>query len=143
MEAARNLSLFAPLLLRPTGEYHAHLDRARCAADRTHPEAARHLGLFAERLRGLGPEELDELHRETFTLADQAALGDAAAAFLKPGERDAMRMLPVFERLLPSLAEMRNPFTLLFKALCCLLIEPGASVRPVAAAVHPSSAESE
>jgi len=39
-----------------------------------------------------------------------------------PDGRRAVLALPVFEQLLPSLAAVRNRFTLLFKALCCLLI---------------------
>jgi nitrate reductase assembly molybdenum cofactor insertion protein NarJ len=144
MDSPFNARLLAPLVTRPTADYHASIETARRAAAPAHPEAARHLGLFGDRLRDLAADELDELYRETFTLADQTALCDAAAVFLAAGpEGSAVAALPVFERLLPSLAEMRNPFTLLFKALCCLLIA-GGTRRPVSAAfVHQSFLESE
>lgn len=144
MEAPFNLRMLAPLVTRPTADYHARVERARRAVAAASPEAARHLGLFADRLKDLAPDELDELFRETFTLSDQASLAEAAGVFLSaPDGRLAATALPVFERLLPSLASMRNPFTLLFKALCCVVIARSAGTPPVAALVPRSSSESE
>jgi len=144
MHAPFNLRLLAPLVTRPAADYHARLDRARAEAATPHPEAARHMGLFGDRLTDLTTEELDELYRETFTSAEQAALADAAELFVagSDGHR-AVLALPVFEQLLPSLAAARNPFTLLFKALCCLLIAEGLGTPFTGSFVHRSSSEAE
>jgi len=140
MEAPFSLRLLAPLVSRPSADYQARLECARRSTAGSYPEAARHLGLFRDRLKDLAPDELEELYRETFTLSDQAELAEAAGVFLRaPDGREAMTALPVFERLLPSLAAVRNPFTLLFKALCCLLIGESVGALPVAASVHQSS----
>jgi nitrate reductase assembly molybdenum cofactor insertion protein NarJ len=130
MDVAFDLRLAAPLVKQPTPAYHAQLERARLAAG-SHVDASRDFGRFAERLKDLAVDELEELYRETFAPADRGALADAAALFESAGPTGAATAaLPVFERLLPSLAADRNPFTLLFKALCCLLIARSAAARP-------------
>jgi len=134
-----DLRLLAPLVSRPGADYQASLEVARRHCAGPHPEAARHLGLFEDRLRELAPDELEELFRETFAPADQAALADAAGALLD-GQNGARR-LAVLERLLPSLAAARNPFTLLFRALCCLLIAEAVPAGAVALVRSASDSE--
>jgi nitrate reductase assembly molybdenum cofactor insertion protein NarJ len=116
-----DLRLLRPLVVSPGPHYGADLERARAEATRHHLEAARHLGLFDERLRDLAPDELEELYRETFSPAEQAALAGAAGAMAgSPASAEAA--LAVLERLLPRLSVERNPYAPLFKAICCLLI---------------------
>lgn len=113
-----NARLVADLLRPPGPEYLAHLEAVTRVSS---GEASRHFGLFADRVRDLTTEELQEVYRESFAPADAAALEAAAEglALAAPATEHVLRRL---QELLPTLEARRNPFALLFKATCCYLL---------------------
>ena len=118
-----DVDLLAALLRPPDERYLALVERARLEAVPIAPEAARHLQHFAERVRALDEAELEELYRESFLPADAVALRHAADQMRQWG---GGRALPVLERLLGPLEAARNPFAVLFKAICFALPAPDA-----------------
>jgi nitrate reductase assembly molybdenum cofactor insertion protein NarJ len=132
---ALNARLVADLLRPPTGDYLAQLE----AAARVSPgEASRHFGLFADRVRDLTTEELQEVYRESFAPAETAALAAAAEglALPAPATEHVLRRL---QDLLPPLEARRNPFALLFKATCCYLLACDRKAPPAPDPAGPST----
>ena len=117
-----DVDLLAGLLRPPARDYLARVERLRLEAAAVAPEAGRHLGMFAERVRELDEAELEELYRESFTPAEAVALRRAADRLREAGSGDGGLALEEVERLLPSLDAARNPFAVLFKGICVLLM---------------------
>jgi hypothetical protein len=122
MDAFTDLPLLGRLLAPPGADYHGVLERARADAAPRHREAARHLGVCADRLRDLAPDELEELYRETFGPDERAALATAAQRLATGGPPTTLEALSVLEPMLPRLTADRNPLSPLFKAIICLLL---------------------
>jgi len=68
------LEKFGRLLSYPNGSYFAEVEACRKAASEIDPEAARCLGDFSARLRGLSVEDAQELYVQTFDLNPICAL---------------------------------------------------------------------
>jgi len=127
-----DVDLLAALLRPPDERYLALVERARLEAVPASPEAARHFQHFAERVRALDEPELEELYRESFVPADAVALRHAADQMRQSGCPACGRALPVLERLLGPLEAARNPFAVLFKAICFAMPAPKALEAPEA-----------
>lgn len=112
----------AALLGPPARDYLAEVDRLRRAVAGASPEAARHLGMFAERVRELDEAELEELYRESFGPGDAVALRHVAEALRVSGPAASETALEEIGRLLAPLESARNPFAVLFKAVSVLLL---------------------
>jgi nitrate reductase assembly molybdenum cofactor insertion protein NarJ len=87
-------------------------------------EAARHLGLFVERVADLTTDELRELYDETFghgPLDDVGPLASRLASH-RTGTAEARVALDAFARMLDRLEADRNPFAWVVRALCCVLL---------------------
>jgi hypothetical protein len=117
-----DVDLLAALLRAPGQDYLARVDGMRLDVAGIAPEAARHFGMFAERVRDLDEAELEELYRESFGPADAVALRRAADQMRVAGCAACGDALREVERLLPALESARNPFAVLFKAIVVLLI---------------------
>jgi nitrate reductase assembly molybdenum cofactor insertion protein NarJ len=117
-----DVDLLAALLRAPGQDYLALVERMRLEVAGVAPEAARHFGMFAERVRELDEAELEELYRESFGPADAVALRHAAGQMPVAGCGGCGDALQELERLLPALEAARNPFAVLFKAIVVLLI---------------------
>jgi hypothetical protein len=117
-----DVDLLAALLRAPGQDYLALVERLRLEVAGAAPEAARHFGMFAERVRELDEAELEELYRESFGPVDAVALRRAAGEMRQSGCGACGDALRELERLLPSLESARNPFGVLFKAIVVLLI---------------------
>ena len=110
-------------LLRPPGQgYLSLIERARQEAAPISPDAARHFLLFAGRVGELDEAELEELYRESFGPTEAVALRHAADQMRVSPCAACASALPEVERLLAPLESARNPFAVLFKAICVLLL---------------------
>jgi nitrate reductase assembly molybdenum cofactor insertion protein NarJ len=125
MNAADEVQSVAAALERPGTDYRERLERAARAVTMARSgEAARQLGVFAERVRDLTVDELLELYDETFgrpTARDfQAIVRRLMRASAGPDDAAAATgaLVPVLDRLEAA----RNPFAYAVKALCCLLL---------------------
>jgi nitrate reductase assembly molybdenum cofactor insertion protein NarJ len=114
----------AAALGRPGAGY---LKRVRAHASAVAPhsgEAARQLGLFADRVSDLATAELQELHDETFGAgraegAAREAMRLARQRISPSGVPGALDMLaPLLDRLDAD----RTPFAFVVRALCCVLL---------------------
>ena len=134
-------ALIGALLRPPDQGYLARIDRARHEATAVSLDAARHFGAFAERVHELDEAEFEELFRESFAPADAVALRRAAEQIDRGGWLARHDVLPILGRLLAPLDAARNPFAVLFKAICMLLLA-GGQEPPNSGAVSSTRAES-
>jgi nitrate reductase assembly molybdenum cofactor insertion protein NarJ len=115
---ALDIRLVADLLRPPTASYLAQLEAVMRGSS---GEASRHFGMFADRVRDLTTEELQEVYQESFAPAERATLAAAAEGLALPAPATE-HVLKRLQDLLPPLEARRNPFAVLFKATCCLLL---------------------
>jgi nitrate reductase assembly molybdenum cofactor insertion protein NarJ len=124
MNAADEVQSVAATLERPGADYRERLERARAVTMARSGEAARQLGVFAERVRDLTLDELLELYDETFgrpTARDvQAIVRRLMRAPAEPDDAAAATgaLVPILDRL----EAVRNPFAYAVRALCCVLL---------------------
>ena len=133
MAAPDDVQRVAVALGRPGARYLSRTKRHATAVASGSGEAARQLGLFADRVADLSTAELQELHDETFGpgRAEHAAWVARALRRDRASAEDARAALDTFTRLLERLDADRNPFALVVRALCCVLL---ARVRKAEAA---------
>jgi len=125
MAARDDVQRVAATLARPRAGYLRRV-RAHAAALATRSgEAARQLGLFADRIGDLGTAELQELHDETFGphggVADAASVGVQLSRH-HASAAEARLALDMYARMLDRLEADRNPFAFVVRALCCVLL---------------------
>ena len=131
MPARDDVQRVAAVLVRPHAGY---LKRVRANAAAIAPragEAARQLGLFADRVGELSTAELQELYDETFARGGGV---DAAPVALRMARHrtdpeEARVALDTCARLLEQLDADRNPFALVARALCCVLLSRASDTR--------------
>jgi nitrate reductase assembly molybdenum cofactor insertion protein NarJ len=123
MPARDDVQRIAAVLARPHAGY---LTRVKAHATAIAPrsgEAARQLGLFADRVGELSTAELQELYDETFARGgvDAAPLALRMARH-RTSPEEARVALDTCARLLDHLQADRNPFEFVVRALCCVLL---------------------
>jgi hypothetical protein len=137
------LDLLGHLVARPGGDYDDLLARCRDAAG-MRLEAGRFLAQFTDRIADLTLDERGELYDETLAAltapgisrgngprADVNILGALQEALQYAGHSPSGasavllvdHVLPVIERMLPSLEAARNPFALLLKSICFAVLD--------------------
>jgi nitrate reductase assembly molybdenum cofactor insertion protein NarJ len=124
MAARDDVQRVAALLRRPGAGYVKRVRAHAAALALGSGEAARQLGLFADRVGDLATPELQELHDETFGRgrAHGAAREAIRLARHRTGPGDVRASLDLFAPLLERLDTERNPFALVLRALCCVLL---------------------
>ena len=124
MAAQDDLQRIAAALQRPDARYRSRMERNAAALASHAGDAARQLSLFADRVAELSTAELQELHDETFGpgRAEHAASVAHDLRRHRTSPEDARVALDTFTRLLERLDADRNPFTLVVRALCCVLL---------------------
>jgi nitrate reductase assembly molybdenum cofactor insertion protein NarJ len=113
----------AAALLEPRQHYVARVARARDAVEAHSLEAARALTVFLDRIADLEPDELSELHDETFRAGWAADLRRTASALASGPASTAGtdEAIDVVTTALFRLEADRNPFAYVARALYCLL----------------------
>lgn len=123
MPVIDDIQRVAAALERPRAGYLRRLDAARQMMAPPSAEASRQLEVFVDRVGDLTPEELRELHAETFrgeALAVRRLLARLTRTRTDGAEADAAvsALAPLLERLDAE----RNPFAYVVRSLCCLLL---------------------
>ena len=124
MAARDDVQRVAAALKRPRPGYLRGLHADAAVVSAHSGEAARQLGVFADRVGELGTAELQELHDETFGRGPAASAAPLADRLARHRARpaDARAALDIFTRLLDRLDADRNPFACVVRALCCVLL---------------------
>lgn len=124
MAARDDVQRVAAALARPRTGYLKRVKADGTAIAARSGEAARQLGVFADRIADLTIAELRELHQETF---GEGALENTGALAIRLARHrtdaaDARLALDVLARVLDRLEVDRNPFAYVVRALCCVLM---------------------
>lgn len=124
MAARDDVQRVAAALARPRTGYLKRVKADGTAIAARSGEAARQLGVFADRIADLTIAELRELHQETF---GEGALENTGALAIRLARHrtdaaDARLALDVLARVLDRLEADRNPFAYVVRALCCVLM---------------------
>ena len=124
MIAADEVQSVAATLERPGADYGERLERARAVTMTRSGEAARQLGVFAERVRDLTLDELLELYDETFGRPTARDVQAIVRRLMRSsaGAEDAAAAIGALVPVLDRLEAARNPFAYAAKALCCVLL---------------------
>lgn len=85
--------------------------------------------MFVDRVAELSTAELQELHDETFGRAGEAPAIALRLARHRTGAVEARVALDAFTRVLDHLDADRNPFALVVRALCCVLLARARDTR--------------
>jgi nitrate reductase assembly molybdenum cofactor insertion protein NarJ len=124
MIAADEVQSVAATLERPEADYGERLQRARTVTMARSGEAARQLGVFAERVHDLTLDELLELYDETFGRPTARDVQAIVRRLMRSsaGPEDAGAAIGALVPVLDRLEAARNPFAYAVKALCCVLL---------------------
>ena len=124
MAGPDDIQRVAATLERPEADYWERLELARAATMARSGEAARQLGVFAERIRDLTIDELPELYDETFRRGSLTGI-EPLTRRLARRSADSADARTAVNALVPALDHLeadRNPFAYAVKALCCVLL---------------------
>jgi hypothetical protein len=150
--SATLLGLLGRLAGRPGEDHPELLERCRDAPGLP-AEAGRFLTQFADRIGDLSVDERRELYEETLAVVEPRGQGSANGSLVPVSMLGALdealrrvaevphaaadpllleHVLPAIERVLPSLEAARNPFALLLKAICFVVLDRlrAAETRP-------------
>jgi nitrate reductase assembly molybdenum cofactor insertion protein NarJ len=127
MAVLDDIQRVAAILERPRAGYLQRLGRTPPAIAPRSGEAARQLGVFAERIEALSIDELRELHDETFRSAELGTLAALASTLARrpPDRAEARAAIDALAPMLDRLDADRNPFAYVVRALCCVLLARG------------------
>jgi nitrate reductase assembly molybdenum cofactor insertion protein NarJ len=124
MAGLDDIQRVAAVLERPRTGYQRRLGQTPRAIALRSREAARQLGVFAERVEALSIDELRELYDETFQGVELGGVGALASVLVRQPTAcgEARAALDTFAPILVRLAADRNPFAYAIRALCCVLL---------------------